>query len=176
MGNRRKHLTGGERQPLEPPTEGQRIVRAVGPRGGNIVEVEYPGGRSSLCLLPAKFNKTLWIRKGGYLVVEESPEAVTDSATKVTGTVVQVLYDDHVKQLRRMEGVWPPEFMDRTSAGPKEAEAGNKGDLSGSDSSGEETEDDLPTNTNRKVVHDEESMDDDEEEEEEDDDDECQPH
>jgi probable RNA-binding protein EIF1AD len=67
------------------------------------VQVEFPDGRTTLCLLPAKFHKKLWIKKGNYLIVEDSPEA-TDS--RVTGQILAVLFVDHVKQLKRMQGIW----------------------------------------------------------------------
>lgn len=65
-------------------------------------QVEYPGGRTTLCLLPAKFHKKLWIKKGSFLYVE----GVEDADARVTGQIVRVLYDDDVKQLKRMGGVW----------------------------------------------------------------------
>lgn len=135
-------------QEVEPPVEGQHIVRAAGSRGSNIIEVrddpgicrsamrpatsrmhgtccrrrcrlrllpalflfpntqvEYPDGRSTLCLLPAKFHKKVWVRKGSYLIVEDVPEAGGEGS-RVTGQIVTVLFPDHVKQLRKMPGVW----------------------------------------------------------------------
>ena len=68
-------------------------------------QVEFPDGRSTLCLLPAKFHKKLWVRKGSFLVVEDAP-AAGEEGSRVTGQIVAVLYADHVKQLRRMPGVW----------------------------------------------------------------------
>lgn len=68
-------------------------------------QVEFPDSRSTLCLLPAKFHKKLWIRKGSFLIVEDAPEASSEGQ-RVTGFVAAVLYADHVKQLRRMPGVW----------------------------------------------------------------------
>lgn len=68
-------------------------------------QVEFPDSRSTLCLLPAKFHKKLWIRKGSFLIVEDAPEASSEGH-RVTGFVAAVLYADHVKQLRRMPGVW----------------------------------------------------------------------
>ena len=57
-------------------------------------------------MLPAKFNKKLWLLRGGFLIVDMSDSAAAGNAG-VTGTVVAVLYDAHVKQLRRMgPGVW----------------------------------------------------------------------
>jgi hypothetical protein len=39
MSRRRKHVTLALEQDIEPPGPGQAIVRALGTRGGNIVEV-----------------------------------------------------------------------------------------------------------------------------------------
>ncbi|GAB4820131.1 hypothetical protein N2152v2_007177 [Parachlorella kessleri] len=89
------------------PQEGQQIVRACGSRGSNLIEVEYPDGRSTLCLLPAKFHKKLWIKKGSFLYIE----AVAEADSSVTGQIVRVLYEDDVKQLKKVPGVWPPEFQ-----------------------------------------------------------------
>lgn len=69
-------------------------------------QVEYPDGQQTLCIIPAKFNKKLWVRRGGYLIIDDSIEALEDESSRVTGTIVQVLYDDHVKELKRMPGVW----------------------------------------------------------------------
>jgi hypothetical protein len=70
-----------------------------------------------------------------------------------------VLYGDHVKALRKMPGVWPPEFdeEEEEAAGPQaEAEAGDDA-RHGSEGSGSEGSDGglapLQPNTNRKVVY-----------------------
>ena len=68
-------------------------------------QVEFPDGRSTLCLLPAKFHKKLWVKNGNYLIVEDAPEAAGEGS-RVTGQILAVLFADHVKQLKRMEGVW----------------------------------------------------------------------
>mmetsp|Transcript_16659 Transcript_16659/g.28595 ORF Transcript_16659/g.28595 Transcript_16659/m.28595 type:complete len:232 (+) Transcript_16659:130-825(+) len=143
--SRRKHVTRGLEH-VEAPTDTQRIVHVIGTRGGNIVEVSYPDGSTTLCMLPSKFNKTLWIKRGGYVLIEEGQVATaTQSASqgpgdpagkpgppetgtggeesaqsrgapissrgnKVTGTIAAILYDQQVRQLKRMKGVWPVEF------------------------------------------------------------------
>jgi len=53
--------------------------------------------------LPAKFNKKLWIKRGGYIIVEEGDVDVQD---KVTATIVKVLYEQDVKALKKLSGVW----------------------------------------------------------------------
>jgi probable RNA-binding protein EIF1AD len=129
--SRRKHLLQSSLlQDVEPPGDGQQIVRAVGSRGGNIIEVrsmvpsrtyvqaasdaehaagpqvETADGVSTLCLMPAKFHKKLWVKRGGYLIIEHSQDAASDSSSKVTGTIVAVLYEEHIKQLKKHPGVW----------------------------------------------------------------------
>lgn len=67
--------------------------------------MEFPDGRATLCLLPAKFHKKLWVKKGNFLIIEDAPEAAGEGS-RVTGQILAVLFADHVKQLKRMEGVW----------------------------------------------------------------------
>lgn len=66
------------------------------------LQVEFPEGRKTLCLLPAKFHKKLWINRGTFLIVED----FEDAESRVTGQIINVLYDDHVKQLKKYDGVW----------------------------------------------------------------------
>lgn len=53
--------------------------------------MELPSGRRTLCLMPAKFNKKLWVRKGGFVVLEESEQAAAGDS-KITGTILQVCF------------------------------------------------------------------------------------
>ncbi|KAI8471821.1 MAG: hypothetical protein J3K34DRAFT_520188 [Monoraphidium minutum] len=110
--SRRKYITQQSlTQEVQPPGPDESIVRALGARGGNIVEVEHPDGRATLVLMPARFNKKLWVRRGGFLIIDESAEAQEDASSRVTGTIVSVLYDEHVRKLQKLPGVWPPEFQ-----------------------------------------------------------------
>ena len=67
------------------------------------LQAETADGRDLLCFLPAKFNKKLWIKRGGFVVVEEGD---TDTNDKVTATIVKVLYEQDVKALKKLAGVW----------------------------------------------------------------------
>ncbi|GLC42676.1 hypothetical protein PLESTB_001126200 [Pleodorina starrii] len=172
MSRSRKHVTLGLDEDVQPPEPGQSIVRALGSRGSNLIAVEFPDGRQTLVLMPAKFNKKLWVKRGGYLLVEDSPAAGDD--TKVTGTILSVLYDDQIKQLSKMPGVWPKEFalkadkgsledMMPPSGSDEEEEAdGAEGAKPGPQDGDEDDAPPLPQNTNRKVVYHEVSESDDE--------------
>ena len=67
------------------------------------MQAETADGRDLLCFLPAKFNKKLWIKRGGYIIVEEGD---LDAADKVTAVITKVLYEADVKALKKLPGVW----------------------------------------------------------------------
>ncbi len=50
MSRGRKHVIQALQQDVEPPGAGQSLVRALGTRGGNIVEVGYAA--LCVCLVP----------------------------------------------------------------------------------------------------------------------------
>eukprot|EP01025_Chloroclados_australasicus_P050640 TRINITY_DN5845_c1_g1_i3.p1 TRINITY_DN5845_c1_g1~~TRINITY_DN5845_c1_g1_i3.p1 ORF type:complete len:161 (-),score=20.55 TRINITY_DN5845_c1_g1_i3:361-843(-) len=120
---------------------------SLGTRGGNIVEVQFANGDSTLCMIPSKFKKRFWIRKGGLLIVEQP---VHDDAAKVTGTVVAVLYSADIKRLKK-QGVDIPTFPDSGEGGDTEAAGvGNNGiGKAGSDTGSDAS---IPENTNRRPV------------------------
>ncbi|CAM6102503.1 unnamed protein product [Calypogeia fissa] len=94
------------------PQPGESLMRVVSLRGSNLIEVENSHGVKTLCMLPAKFRKSLWIKTGNYVLVEEGDrEKAADAGNKVTGTIVQVLYEEHVRALRTTS-FWPPSFVD----------------------------------------------------------------
>lgn len=73
-------------------------------------QVEYPDGRRTLCLLPARFHKKVWIKRGSYLIIQTADD-VTDAA--ITGQIEHVLNHHQVKALKKLKYVWPVEFTDR---------------------------------------------------------------
>ncbi len=119
--SRRKSVLLDALQEDAPPAAGQAIVRAAGSRGTNVMEVEFPCGRRSLALIPARFHKTLWIKRGTFLVVEDLGAGAGEA--RVTGQIVRVLYAEQVRALRKRTGVWPPEFDGEAAAAPLEGAA-----------------------------------------------------
>ena len=160
MSRARKHVLqeaiAGE---VDPPGPDQCIVRALGARGGNLVEVRRMGNRrvggvgggfsrlnssfpsltpllfcsrahsfplskqverpdKSTCmvLLPSRFHKKMWIKRGGFLIVRAPPEAAASGA-RLAGEVERVLYDQEVAKLKRTPGVWPKEFEEEGENG-----------------------------------------------------------
>ena len=56
-------------------------------------------------MLPARFNKKLWVRRGGYLIVDEAADAAAGTGA-VSALIVHVLYAEGVRTLRKLPGVW----------------------------------------------------------------------
>ena len=144
-------------------------MRLVRSRGGNTMECEGPDGSVSLYWLPAKFSKVVWAQRGDYLIVEPEDSSAGEAGrdSKVTGTIVQILFPEQVAHLRKLpcwpggfpkeskrpEGDAAPAARDAAGAveGGAEAEAGAGAGAgaadSGSDS--EDDDDDLFVNNNR---------------------------
>ncbi|KAG1680995.1 hypothetical protein FOA52_009954 [Chlamydomonas sp. UWO 241] len=143
MSRRRKHVTLGLLDEVH-LGEGQSVARVEAARGGNLIEVELRNGRNTLVLMPAKFIKKLWVRKGGFVVIEQQAEA-EEAGHKVTGTIATILYEEHIKELKK-QGVWPIEFDEDTgrscgaNASPSTLDGGSgsepDGDGSGSGGDG----------------------------------------
>ncbi|MCO5582752.1 hypothetical protein L7F22_036651 [Adiantum nelumboides] len=149
----------------QPPAidKGKRPLpgRGVQTRGGHSkrTKVEDEVFASTLCLLPAKFNKTLWIRKGSFALVEEGDrEGALESGNKVTGVICQVLFGEQIRALKRSL-TWPAAFEDSKMMRDSENEGINSKDstvkTSNSGGSCSEHDDDLPplkSNQNRRPM------------------------
>ncbi|EGF82218.1 hypothetical protein BATDEDRAFT_23639 [Batrachochytrium dendrobatidis JAM81] len=58
-----------------------------------------------LVLLPSKFQKLIWIKKGSFVIVNLEP----DSKTKVKAEIAHVLFPDNIKYLKSISK-WPSVF------------------------------------------------------------------
>ncbi|CAN1840585.1 Probable RNA-binding protein EIF1AD [Linum perenne] len=82
--------------------DGQSIMQVLSLRGSNLIEVLDPNGEKSLALFPAKFQKSMWIKNGSFVVVDRSgKEKAIESGSKVTCIVSQVLFHEHVRTLQK---------------------------------------------------------------------------
>ncbi|CAL5204201.1 unnamed protein product [Lathyrus oleraceus] len=132
-----KHVTLGD---------GQCIMQVVSLRGSNLIEVMDASGDKSLALFPAKFQKSMWIKRGNFVVVDESgKKEALESGSKVGCIVSQVLFYDQLRALKK-SAEWPEIFKDDLNervAGQQENET---------DTSDDDDDDGLPpleANTNR---------------------------
>lgn len=114
-GSKRNHVIKSALQEYaEPPGEDECICRALGSRGSNKIDVELPDGHKALVILPARFHKKIWIRKGSFVIVKAIRDEEEDGERFFTGEIVRVLLKDDVKYLKSLkkDNVWPPRFTD----------------------------------------------------------------
>lgn len=106
----RKHLTDSVLNDLPEPTADQRIAKIVATRGGNQFEVRLPSGDAPLlAILPAKFSRLIWLKRGDYVLVEVADD---QDAQGISCIITHVLYKEQLKHLKS-RGLWPeddPEF------------------------------------------------------------------
>ncbi|XP_071446536.1 probable RNA-binding protein EIF1AD [Hetaerina americana] len=93
-----------------------------------------------LASMPRKFRQSVWVRRGDVVVIEWIPEG-----DKVKAEIVSVILRKMVRVLRAAGDLeWPPEF-DHPDFGDVEKSHYES-------ESGNENEDDLPQNTNRRPL------------------------
>ncbi|KAF7146666.1 hypothetical protein RHSIM_Rhsim04G0113200 [Rhododendron simsii] len=91
----RKNLKRAAREETFTLQQDQSIMQVISLRGSNLIEVMDTKGENALALFPAKFQKSMWIKKklwdmfgtlsGSFVVVDDSGrEEAIDSGRKVT--------------------------------------------------------------------------------------------
>ncbi|OQV16328.1 putative RNA-binding protein EIF1AD [Hypsibius exemplaris] len=137
---------------LPDPDRQQEIVQIVAPRGNNLHEVLNGEGITYLVSMPPKFRKTVWIKRGDYVLVEPITEGdrVKAEITHILRTKDQIA---HIKA----EGKWPPAFDKKEDEVVPAKQSSPSDDpacpdsLPGSDDTDESSDDDgdLSPNLNR---------------------------
>ena len=116
MGRPKRILLATAEETATPPAsldESHMIARVKKAEGKNLYSVEIsPGGKTLLVELPSRFRSQIWIKRGGYVVVDTS--AFDDRANKLDGEIINVVREE--KQWRK-QSYWSV-FCSRTGADP----------------------------------------------------------
>lgn len=110
MGRPRRNLQAMAEETLTPPAEleeGQAVAQVKKAEGKNLYSVELPHGKEALLVeLSARFRSTIWIKRGGFVVIDTS--AFQARENKLRGEIVNVVRDE--KQWRK-QSYWPASFV-----------------------------------------------------------------
>merc|ERR1712154_344457 len=155
---KKKHVMAEVHDEFELPKETESIVRIVGGKGNNLHMVEDASRDQFLVSMPRKFRRSVWVKRGDFVVVQPIEEG-----DKVKAEIVRVLYKEQIKYIKE-EGKWPKGFSGVDDESKKTSE---RDDLSKAtdglkvdDSESEEDSDsDLFVNTNHRPQTYEESED-----------------
>ena len=104
--------------PLPDAEKGEEIVVLVKSHGSNILEIATTSGETSLCRLPTKFRRLIWVKKGDYMIVSgssEEYETAKGSKGRVNFQVERILSADQVKHIAK-QGLWPEAFAHALAA------------------------------------------------------------
>jgi probable RNA-binding protein EIF1AD len=113
----RKNVTDEVLYGTPEPKDGQLVAQVSKSFGSNLLQVETAEGETGLALLPTRFRKLVWIKRGDYLIVTGADGEIETSAGgegKVRFIIDSVLYSDQVKHLKAA-GLWPERFAGSTS-------------------------------------------------------------
>jgi initiation factor 1A len=81
MSGRRKTAQSLEELPDEKSTH--RIGRVTVLRGANQCDVEFDDKQTVMVLIPTKFHKMVWIKRGDFVIVNVYPSTKTDHKAEV---------------------------------------------------------------------------------------------
>lgn len=91
----RRNLLATVEETLTPPAslpESQSIARVIVANGKNLYHVELASGKKLLVELPARFRNTIWIKRGGYVVVDTSTQGEREN--KIDGDIVNIVRNE----------------------------------------------------------------------------------
>lgn len=129
--------------------------------------MELPSGEKQLALLPTKFNKLIWMKRGDYVIVTESEGQFTTASGKQNGVsslIEHILMKDQIHHIKK-EGLWPKEWEESESVAVEKVEEEEEQDDGEKEESDEEDSDSdfsLEGNPNRRRFYVESDDEDDE--------------
>lgn len=95
MGKPRRNLLATAEETMTPPdalTDAQSIARVVVAAGKNLYHVESPSNEKLLVELPARFRNAIWIKRGSFVVVDNSTQGEREN--KIYGEIVNVVRNE----------------------------------------------------------------------------------
>lgn len=104
MGRPKRNIIAAAEESTTPPddlTENQSVARVGKPEGNNLYTCILPNSKTVLVELAQRFRNTIWIKRGGFVLVDLTPDEERSKAnSKVQGEIVNVVRDE--KEWRKM--------------------------------------------------------------------------
>ncbi|KAI0543033.1 hypothetical protein GGR58DRAFT_5602 [Xylaria digitata] len=110
----------------------QSVARVIKAEGNNLYSCSLPSQQTVLVELATRFRNTIWIKRGGYVLVDLTP--ADEKKGKLEGEIVNVVREE--KEWRK-QNYWPKEFAKSTYEDDEDEES-TVGKMPPSDSEGED--------------------------------------
>ena len=104
MGRPKRNNQATAEETSTPPAalrETQAIARVIKAEGNSLYSCSLPDQKTVLVELPSRFRNTIWIKRGGYVLIDTKEADVRQN--KIDGEVINVIRDEH---LWRKESYW----------------------------------------------------------------------
>lgn len=103
----RKGVTQQQQSSLPLPDDSNLVVRVAASRGSNLFDVALPSGDNSLAMMPTKFRKLIWVKRGDYVMVSSAAGDATtlQGETKVRYMITHILNREQIKHIQD-NGLW----------------------------------------------------------------------
>ncbi|KAK7509045.1 putative S1-like domain-containing protein [Phyllosticta citriasiana] len=119
MGRPKRQIHAVEEETLNSPDAldaTQTIAKVAKAEGNNLYTVELPAGKTVLAELNAKFRSTIWVKRGTFVVLDQSTMAEREN--KIGGEIINVVRDE---KTWRKQKYWPAQFT-KSSAYPEDSD------------------------------------------------------
>ncbi|KAL2019848.1 hypothetical protein VTK56DRAFT_9110 [Thermocarpiscus australiensis] len=133
MGKPKRAVLAAVQETMTPPdelTETQSVARVVRAEGNSLYTCELPNGKPVVVELEQRFRNTVFMKRGGYVLLDLASANERPRGSKVVGEIVNIVRDE--KEWRK-QPYWPKEFVKNTY-GDDEDEESTVGKLPPSDS------------------------------------------
>lgn len=131
MGPPRRKLQATVEDTLTPPESipaSQCIARIIGAKGKNLYQVETSSAQLLLVELEAKFRSTIWLKRGGYVLIDIA--SLADRDNKIDGEIVNVVREE---KAWRKATFWPKQFTKKSALLDSDEDESNVGKMPPSD-------------------------------------------
>lgn len=95
MGKAKRKVQATAAETSNPPpslTSTQSIARVIKAAGNSLYSCTLPNGKEILVELPSRFRNTIWIKNGGYVLVDTKDANVREN--KIAGEIENVVRDE----------------------------------------------------------------------------------
>ncbi|KAI6309853.1 hypothetical protein MCOR29_008821 [Pyricularia oryzae] len=132
MARPKRNVLAAAEETTTPPdalAANQAIARIIKAEGNSLYSCTLPNGKELLAELAARFRNTIWVRRGGYVLLERADEEER-KGSRVEGEIVNIVRDERGW---RKQPYWPKEFTKKVEEDSDDDES-NVGKMPPSDS------------------------------------------
>lgn len=93
----RNAVAAAAQESMTPPdelTDSQSVARVVKAEGNSLYTCELPNKKTIIVELEPRFRNTIWIKRGGYVLIDLASMEERPKESRVVGEIVNVVRDE----------------------------------------------------------------------------------